>query len=285
MGLIGLGMGKAGRTTLMNRIGAVLNIPPGGWTHGLSRLFVRGEPRIVGLLAHLAKERQAAAMAQNLGRAAQLSSGNIMLAVVTAAREHDTALTATGDGTVNTYREGGLDFLGDQMTHLGLPRNITRHWHPLRKFINSETGNEVHPARIPAVDQMIAYAAQLNASFEGSFKRHLRAEAGASATQALMRITRSSELVWRAYSFLSPGGPPFDKARSVGAQSGQRFGIGTALSYVREIGGEKGLDLDRIVTDAQLNHVEWVRIAKVRAAETLFLERLLTMAQELLPFR
>jgi hypothetical protein len=41
--------------------------------------------------------------------------------------------------------------------------------------------------------------------------------------------------------------------------------------------------LDDIVTDHTLDHLEWVRSAKTRAAETLFLERLLKRARELLP--
>jgi len=44
------------------------------------------------------------------------------------------------------------------------------------------------------------------------------------------------------------------------------------------------LDLDQIIKDSNLNLVEWVRIAKARAAEALFLERLLKTARELLSF-
>jgi hypothetical protein len=251
MGVLGLDLGKAGRTMLMNHIGAALNIPPGGWAHGLSRLFVAGEPRIVGLLGVLAREKQAARVAENLRRAGRFSGGTLMLAVVTTAREHVSALTAHGSGTINSFSEGGLDFLADQMNQLGLPHALTMRWHPLRRRINPETGNEVHPARIPAVDQLIVYAAQLNASFEGAFKRYLRAEAGADADRALRKATRMSTLVWRAYSFLAPGGRPFDPELSVAAQSGQPFGIRTALAYVHR--ESEGIDLDRLTTDPQLN--------------------------------
>ena len=47
--------------------------------------------------------------------------------------------------------------------------------------------------------------------------------------------------------------------------------------------GKVPVDLNGILTVPDLNHVEWVRSSKVRAAEALFLERLLTVTRELLP--
>jgi len=42
-------------------------------------------------------------------------------------------------------------------------------------------------------------------------------------------------------------------------------------------------DLDLLIKDPDLKHAEWVRSAKTRAAETLFLERLWKRVRELLP--
>jgi len=287
MGVMGLDLRRAGRVILMNRVGQVLNIPAGGWTHGMSRLFDGQDVRLVGLLRRLAQEKQAARVATNLGQAVGFTSGNTMLALVTVAREHHSALTAHGDGTVNSFHEGGLDFLWDEKARLGLPGSITKNWRPAPREIDHETGNEVHPALIRARDQMIVYTAHINARFEG-FKAYLNTELGPSSAMALAQASRVSLLVWRAYSFLAHGGRSFDPRFSLRDQSGQSFGIRSTLSYIRQKargGIQPGpVDLDQITKDSNLNVVEWVRIAKARAAETLFLERLLKTARELLPF-
>jgi hypothetical protein len=44
------------------------------------------------------------------------------LILVSATREHHSALTATGAGLINSYDEGGLDFLWDEKEKLGLPQ-------------------------------------------------------------------------------------------------------------------------------------------------------------------
>jgi hypothetical protein len=67
-------------------------------------------------------------------------------------------------------------------------------------------------------------------------------------------------------------------------QLGQSFGSRSALGYVayraREAGSQP--DLDQVLKDMSLNHTAWVHSAKTRVAETLFLERLLKRARELL---
>jgi hypothetical protein len=57
------------------------------------------------------------------------------------------------------------------------------------------------------------------------------------------------------------------------------------LGYYARKARDDGRDpsLDDIVTDHRLDHLEWFRSAKTRAAETLFVERLLARARELLP--
>ncbi len=76
-----------------------------------------------------------------------------MLALVVAARGHHGALTAAGDHLINSYSEGGLDFLWDEKEKLGLPRSVTRAWQPVEQFVNPESIREIHPAKIPAYDQ------------------------------------------------------------------------------------------------------------------------------------
>jgi hypothetical protein len=93
-------------------------------------------------------------------------------------------------------------------------------------------------------------------------------------------------LVWQAYTFLSPGGNPYDPRKKLREQIGQKFGHRSALglyAHKAREGGRKP-NLDDILTDKTLLvHLEWFHSAKTRAAETLFLELLLKRARQLLP--
>lgn len=270
----------------MNAIGRLLGIPAGGWSHGQSRLFERGDVRVVALLRRFSNKSAARRVAQNLARVGTLSGAELMLTVVTASREHSSALTDVSSRTIDSFREGGLDFLGDEMKRLGLPRSVTRDWLALRPRFNRETGNAVHPARIPARDQTLVYAAQIRANYQHYFLKHATAQLGSAATSVISRTSRVAMLVWKAYAFLAPGGAAYDPHRSVAGQSGQRFGCRSALQYVAAAatsGGRPVQDLNGIVTLPDLNSVEWVRSSKIRAAEGLYLERLLTVVRELLP--
>jgi hypothetical protein len=92
--------------------------------------------------------------------------------------------------------------------------------------------------------------------------------------------------VWEAYAFLAPGGSDYRPGDSVAAQSGQHFGCKTALQFLAHRAGRAPGDranLNEILWLSDLNHVEYVRSAKIRVAEVLFLERMLTVTRELLP--
>ena len=146
MGVLGLDLRRDGRVVLMNQIADVLQIPSGGWRHGQSKLFEGPDVRLVALLQTLAKESKARVIGGNLERAAKFTHVNIMLALVSAAREHHSALTATGGGLINSFEEGGLDFLWDEKEKLGLPHSVTKTWKRVEPFRNDETNNFVHPA-------------------------------------------------------------------------------------------------------------------------------------------
>jgi len=285
MGQIAMGIGRGGRTALMNQICGVLNMPPGGWSIGQSHLFENGDIRLTVLLGTFSNDRVAKAVAQNLQRAAGVTQANVMLAAVTAAREHSGALTATGRRLIDSFHEGGLDFLADQKDRLGLPESITRAWKPIVPFVNPESMHMVHPARIPVGDQTVIYAAQVAASYRLSFMKCLREEVGDDAPAAVARASRSAILVWQAYAFLAPGGRRFEPAKDLAEQLGQGFGIRSALGFVAYRANDSGskTDLDLVVKEGGLNRSAWVRSAKTRAAETLFLESLLKQARLMMP--
>lgn len=276
---------RSHRAMLMNQIGRLLGIPPSGWSHGQSQLFERGDIRLVWLLRRLAVKRAAERIAANLGRASQVGVADLMLTVVTAARENSAALTDVSMRTIDTWHEGGLDFLWAERNRLGLPRSVTDAWRERPTFISHETGRPVAPAYIPARDQVTAYGAQLRASFDRNFRKHVNAVLGREGDASISRLSRTAMLVWKAYSFLAPGGADYDSKRTVASQSGRPFGCRTAVLFLAQHAGSDPLrcDLNDIVTVSDLNHVEWVRSAKVRAAEALYLERLLTVVRELLP--
>jgi len=276
MARLGLAMGRGLRASVMNAIGARLLMPGGGFT-GHARLFVKGDLRLLGLLALMAHEAAAKAIAFNLARVVRYTDAHVLLALVTAAREQASALTATSDRLIDSWHEGGLDFLWKTKTRLGLPPSLTSRWEAVPRFVSPETHRMVYPAYIPARDQTVVYAAQISSSYQLSFKARVEAELGARSASTLANLPRAARLVWQAYAFLAPGGRRFEPALPARMQLGRSFGVQSALGYVlataRETSGP--VELDRVLTDPVLNGTEWVRSAKTRAAEALFLEKLL----------
>jgi hypothetical protein len=271
------------RRDLMNRIGSILGVPPGGWSHGQSQLFDHGDIRLVWLLRRLAVRSAAQRVAKNLDRVSGLSGAETMLTIATTAREHSSALTDVSSRKIDSWHEGGLDFLWAERNRLGLPKSVTGTWTKIDPFVSDETNHYVHPAYIPARDQLLVYAAQIRASFQNNFLSHLSAIVGPSAQGKVAVTSRPALLVWKAYSFLAPGGAQYDQKKTIAAQSGQGFGCRSAVQALANLGDAGSLNLDGILRKPEFNSVEWIRSAKTRAAEALFLERLLTVVREILP--
>ncbi|MES1208588.1 MAG: hypothetical protein ABUS79_21830 [Pseudomonadota bacterium] len=282
MGALGLDLGRAGRVTLMNEIGMALGIPPGGW-HGQARLFERDDIRLKNLFPMMVRARTAQLMAGNLERAVKYVQVNLMLVMVSAQREACRSLTATGDRFINTFHQGGLDFLDKLKAHLGLPASITDRWRPANPVVNTETGNEVYPEEIPSRDQLLAYGAAMSASFSHNFRSNLRAEFGKDADLALARASRSALLVWQAYAFLAPGGRPYDPKEPLRTQLNKHFGHRSALGFYAHRARNQGRSprLDDVLTDHALEPLEWFHSSKTRAAEALFLGRLFVRARQI----
>ena len=270
-----------------------LQVPVGGWAHGQSNLFEKGDIRLRGVLALMTDEGAARHLAINLASAARYVDGNHLLTLVTAQREHASSLTAHSDALVDSFWEGGLDHLGDNKNQLGLPRRVTDGWRDIRPYDNPDAARtpgkkipKVHPAFIHARDQMLIYAAQINTSYSHAFHKYLEAALGSSeANTTLALASRVGRLCWQAFSFLAPGGDEFDPRKGLREQAQQHFGIRTALQYLvhraRVADPKAPIDLDQIFRDSTLNVSAWIRSCKIRVVETLFLERLLTTVRDL----
>ena len=238
------------------------------------------------MLRRLAHANLAKAVSQNLDRVTRFVSADVMLTLVVAARENANSIGAVSMQRIDTWHEGGLDFLYKEKDKLGLPASITNTWQKVTPFVSQETHRMVYTAEIPARDQVIAYAAQLNASMHNTFNRHRQWAKGKYIVPA--SGSRVAMLFWKAYAFLAPGGPAFDEKKSFDSQLGQKFGCFTAITYLSITPpppAQRGINLfDRAFADTQLNKSEWVRIAKALVAETLSLERLLNTTRELRPY-
>ncbi|MDX2022277.1 MAG: hypothetical protein SF187_18725 [Deltaproteobacteria bacterium] len=282
---MGAGLGVAGRVALMNAVGELLGIPAGGWARGLSRLFVNGDVRVTGMLRRMLSLHYCAKVSLNLARARQYTDIETMLVLATAARESDSSIGASGSRMVDSFREGGLDYLWKEKEKLGLPRAVTSKWEKVPEFVNPESGSVVSPAMIPAGDQVLAYAAQVSASFMRNFSPAVKKVFGLDPA-GLGSVKRSALMVWKEYAFLAPGGRAYDPKKTVAAQSGQPFGCVTALEFLKhqssDVAASPARQLEQLCEFPELNNVEWIRIAKARTAEALFLERLWVSSSELL---
>ncbi|HET6282978.1 MAG TPA: hypothetical protein VFH73_18600 [Polyangia bacterium] len=127
--------------------------------------------------------------------------------------------------------------------------------------------------------------AQVAASFRLSFMKWVQTEFGDDASPAVTRASRVAILSWQSYTFLAHGGRRFDSEKDVAEQLGQGFGVRSALGFVAHQAKKSGdkADLNLVVNEDRLNRSAWVRSAKTRTAETLFLERLLKQARLMLP--
>jgi hypothetical protein len=291
MGVLGLAFGGSGRIAAVNDIGANLTIPKGGWPGAQAQLIEKGDARLSGVFAIMAGERSGQAIASHLADAARSTHANVILTFVTSQREHASSITAMGTNKIDSFWEGGLDHLWTWKDHLGLPESMTKEWEKIKPYANPDAhpkpgkvAEKVHPAWIPARDQVVAYGATIGKHFD-EFKGHvnhwLRADAGA----ALANMSRIGVIVWQAYAFLAHGGNVFDPKRSLHSQIGQHFGMKTALGYIIHAARAKNpaaiVDLNQVFLDPHLNHSAWVQSAKVRAVETLFLERLFAAVSQL----
>ena len=271
----GVDMGRAARVTLMREIGVRFGVPPAGFPTGQSRIYVDGDIRFEQFLRLLSKEMPSKAASANLKRAKQLIDTDILLVLTTTAREYAPALTARGSEVRDSFKFGGLDFLWDSRRHLGLPRAIVDKWEKVEPYESLETYHTVHPALIPVRDQILGYAAQTRLSF-ANFQAHAKRELGQAEGQGLFdALSKDARIVWQAYSFVGPGGAPFDPKK--GPHHGKTFGVNAALGYLRHLASQAGvaLELNVILTNPSLHHTDYVKIAKARAMEAAFLERLL----------
>ncbi len=223
----------------------------------------------------------ASTIAANLGPAVRFADVSPMLTLVTVNREHGSALYASGERLVDSFWEGGLDHLWPARNSLGLPPTVVQKWKPIHPYPNpdahlplSQRAPNVEPALIPARDQMVIYAAQINASYQ-------RFQCRLSSLKLRTASTRVGKIVWQALCFLAPGGARFQAGQPLAAQAGQRFGAQSVLEYLVSTSPGDTIDLDRVFSDSELNRSAWIRSAKVRTAECLFVERLLSTVRDL----
>jgi hypothetical protein len=291
MGVLGLAFGRTDRIAAVNDIGVNLTIPNGGWPGAQAQLIEKGDARLGGVFAIMSRESAGQAIASHLGDAAHSTKANVMLTFVTSQREHASSISAMGTNMIESFSQGGMDHLWTWKNHLGLPKSMTKEWKRVEPYPNPDAhpkpgkvAPNVHPAYIPARDQVVAYGATIAkhyAEFKGHVNEWLRADAGA----ALANMSRIGEIVWQGYAFLAHGGNVFDPKKPLRSQISQHFGMKTALGYIIHAARSKdpaaAVDLNQVFLDAELNHSAWVQSAKVRAVETLFLERLFAAVSQL----
>jgi hypothetical protein len=275
----GRDLGKNGRVALMQTIGERFGIPHEGFSTGQSRIYDKDDIRFEQTLRVLSRTVSSRAAAANLKRAMELvPEVDSLLVLTTTAREYHPGLTSRGSEKVDSFRDGGLDFLDDVKNRLGLPKSIVGNWEHIPPYRSDETENLVHPSMIPVRDQILGYAALTRLSFK-NFCTFVKSEEGEARGQALLDcLSRDARAVWQAYSFLCPVGSRFDPKE--GPKHGQKFGVNSAFGYLRHLASTTRMpfDMNAILTTPALHHTDYVKIAKARALEAAFFQHLLEQA-------
>lgn len=197
----------------LERHGARLGVPPRGGFSGRFSYEQSGRPRLSWAMSRLRTEGAERAFESNLDAAARVFPDRALLAAVTL-RERPSAWTARGTEGVHSYSEGGLDHLGSDLARLQgiVPRSTLARWTDLGPGVGVEPNGSRHPihaARIPARDQLTAYAATLRLR-EATFESHVREVFGARADALLASMSTDARRAWVQATFGRPGKTAYD---------------------------------------------------------------------------
>lgn len=235
------------------------NLPVAWWTlrGALGDPAGRSEP----------SERAAARMADDLERATMVTDDPALLLAVTM-REHPSAWTAgRGEDRVETFSEGGLDYLGDHLDAIlrRVPREArTGRWEVGPAFESGETGERVHPAVIPAADQLVAYAAELERA-EATFETLVTEVYGTDAPEALDSLSPDERRAWVQFTFGRPG-----RTHAADLEISDRsFSANATLELLH---AEGNTDLGAILEDPRFEANASVRRARTTALEAHWIE-------------
>lgn len=255
---------------------ARFGVPPGGFAGQTNLYGGSGMPvawwTLRGALGDPAgrsepSERAAARMADDLGRATMVTDDPALLLAVTM-REHPSAWTAgRGEARVETFSEGGLDYLGDHLDSIlrRVPREArTGSWEVGPAIRSGETDELVHPAVIPAADQLVAYAAELERA-EATFETLVREVYGADADRALASLSTDERRAWVQFTFGRPGRTHAEDLEI----SDRSFSANAALELLH---AEGITDLGAILEDPRFEANASVRRARTTALEAHWIE-------------
>ncbi|HXU01688.1 MAG TPA: RHS repeat-associated core domain-containing protein, partial [Polyangia bacterium] len=221
---------------------------------------------------------------KNLARIGSLlPDANQSLALITTAREHGVdSVSGRGTASVETYGEGGLDYLMENKRRLGLPESVTKNWEPGLRLRNPESKlkkpRRVNPAFIPGEDQLLGYAAQTRLSFK-DFESFVRETLGnKEGNEALAGLNEEAKLTWEAYAFLRPYGEELDLKK----KKTQAFGVRTAFELLVAEAKKEGraVNLNEVLTNVDIAGDPVVRKSKARAAETLIFNTILDTVRQ-----
>ncbi len=267
---------RASLATLAARFG----VPEGGFGGQVS-LEHGGRPRLSWAMTRLFDEAHERALTANLRAAASIHPDRALLLAVTM-REHPSSWTARGLARIDSYAEGGLDHLGGDLDALVgvVPPRVLARWEPAEPALGRERGrtHAIHPARIPAADQLVAYAATLRLR-EARFESHVREVFGAEAEALLARCAPDARRAWIQATFGRPGRTRYDEARqrfevSAGPPHRERPSAFGALERIRSEARRTGAEpsLDAILTDPMLARYATFQRARTTALEARLLE-------------
>ncbi len=189
------------------------------------------------------------------------------LVLMVAARETRGGAMTRAHGEVNTYFEGGMDFLG-ALRDTDLFSAAERKQITALPGSTNEHQNKINPAFLPANTQVRAYAACV----EHATRRveSELAERGVALSDLSVDVQRF--LVQTAFG--APYGAPYRGER---ATYGNHFGLNTVLGRM-EATGQLPIGADAVLQDAWLRQFDVVRRSVVTSVETRGLEEALDHA-------
>ena len=193
------------------------------------------------------------------------------LALVIAERESGALGFKKGDKIVDTFKSGGMDFLGDILPHMraSIPPTYRDQWKSAEQPRTNVAGNSGRPGLIPQKDLILAY---------GSFIHHRYLNFRRAAIklgikkETLNTLSPEAIKAWQAIFFASDAGLeciPMGARKCKLPHGG--FGGMTALTYLVK----NGHSLENILTNSELAKYARARMAVDAAHRAIAVEKII----------
>lgn len=231
---------------------------------------------------HLAKSPEnSLAILKKLGELQRFApDSDPSLALVIAERESGPRGYQKGTRTIDTFKSGGMDFLGEILPHMrrSIPPAYRDHWKSAELPRTNMAGHSGRPGLIPQNELVLAYGSFIHHRYSNFRRAAIKLGVGKERLDSLSPFARKA---WQALFFASDAGLEcVTSRRKQKDQNGKcelpkgGFGGMTVLTYLVK----NGHSLEAILTNPEIAVYARARMAVEAARRAIAVERIIGMS-------